>query len=150
MTTWISVAITLAVIASVSLWIFSYIDDWSRDLTQNAATTHDTEGRPWMSALTLSETPEKVAQTLQTIGNDKPIWSVETVETQDTGETQVHLIRKTALLGFIDDIHANLVPVDTGTRVDVSSQSRIGKGDLGQNPRNIEDLNRWLADQFKN
>lgn len=103
-----------------------------------------------MSALTLSETPEKVAQTLQTIGNDKPIWSVETVETQDTGETQVHLIRKTALLGFIDDIHANLVPVDTGTRVDVSSQSRIGKGDLGQNPRNIEDLNRWLADQFKN
>jgi uncharacterized protein (DUF1499 family) len=43
---------------------------------------------------------------------------------------------------FKDDIWVTLAPGETEgtTIVQVRSQSRLGRGDLGQNPRNIKEL----------
>lgn len=41
--------------------------------------------------------------------------------------------------GFKDDVVVRLMPQGTGTRVDVRSESRVGKGDLGVNAKRIED-----------
>ena len=44
----------------------------------------------------------------------------------------------TLVLRFIDDIHVSVGLDDDGqTRVDVTSASRAGRGDLGRNPRTI-------------
>lgn len=42
--------------------------------------------------------------------------------------------------GFKDDIVVRLTPEGTGTRVDVRSKSRVGKGDLGVNAQRIKDF----------
>ena len=41
--------------------------------------------------------------------------------------------------GFKDDVVVRLAPQGTGTRIDVRSESRVGKGDLGVNAKRIED-----------
>ncbi len=45
----------------------------------------------------------------------------------------------TRWFGFKDDVVVRLTPAGTGTRVDVRSVSRIGRGDLGTNARRIRD-----------
>lgn len=42
--------------------------------------------------------------------------------------------------GFKDDIVIRLTPSGSGTRVDVRSKSRVGKGDLGVNAKRINDF----------
>ena len=42
--------------------------------------------------------------------------------------------------GFKDDIVIRLAPAGSGTRVDVRSKSRVGKGDLGVNAKRINDF----------
>lgn len=37
---------------------------------------------------------------------------------------------------------ARVTPAPHGARLELTSASRVGKGDLGQNPRNIEELVR--------
>ena len=51
-------------------------------------------------------------------------------------------VRKTRLFRFRDDVTARVYPDPDGARLDITSASRLGKGDLGQNPRNIEELLR--------
>ncbi len=41
---------------------------------------------------------------------------------------------------FTDDLIADLAPDGTGTRLDVRSRSRVGKGDLGENQRHLLQL----------
>jgi hypothetical protein len=71
----------------------------------------------------------------------------------------MRLTRTTSLFRFVDDITVTISSVEIdaasaendasgdgssgasrGSRIEVRSQSRIGKGDLGQNPRNIREL----------
>ena len=56
----------------------------------------------------------------------------------------VHLTRKTRLFRFVDDVHLRIFPDGGGSRVEGTSQSRVGKGDLGQNARNLRELFRDL------
>lgn len=48
--------------------------------------------------------------------------------------------RRTRLWGFIDDITVRVAPAAGGSRIHARSQSRVGKGDLGQNRRNLREL----------
>ena len=45
---------------------------------------------------------------------------------------------------FTDDIVVVLRTEGDLTRVQAQSQSRVGKGDLGQNPRNLKELVGYL------
>ena len=49
--------------------------------------------------------------------------------------------RTTDLLGFVDDVQVRVEPVtEFVTRVHVRSASRVGRGDFGQNARNIAEF----------
>ncbi len=62
------------------------------------------------------------------IKDDRATWSVQAE-------------RSTRTMGFVDDIEIRVEPVtEFATRVNVKSKSRVGKGDFGQNARNIEEF----------
>jgi len=51
----------------------------------------------------------------------------------------------TPWFGFKDDIVVRVTPRESGSRVDVRSLSRVGRGDLGANARRIRDYVAKLA-----
>lgn len=54
-------------------------------------------------------------------------------------------VRATRLLRFKDDVTVTVEPQETRkTRLELYSASRIGKSDLGQNPRNLRELTRAI------
>src|SRR5689334_1269564 len=66
-----------------------------------------------------------------------PRWRVESA---DAAAGTVTATRRTRLFRFTDDVTIRLEPVAAGTRVHARSQSRVGKGDFGQNRRNVMEL----------
>jgi uncharacterized protein (DUF1499 family) len=64
-----------------------------------------------------------------------PRWRLEAQE----GEV-VRAVRTTRLFRFKDDVTARVSSDPKGARLELTSASRIGKGDLGQNPRNLKEL----------
>lgn len=62
----------------------------------------------------------------------------------DRGE-DMHLERNTRIFRWKDDIRVWFRAADKGTELWVDSCSRIGRGDLGQNARNIRELFRLLS-----
>ena len=68
-----------------------------------------------------------------------PRWSLEASKGDE-----VRAVRKTRLFRFKDDVTARMYPDPAGARLELTSASRLGRGDLGQNPRNLEELLRAL------
>jgi uncharacterized protein (DUF1499 family) len=66
-----------------------------------------------------------------------PRWSLEASE-----RSAVRAVRTTCLFQFRDDVTPRVYPDPDGARLEITSASRLGKGDLGQNPHNIEELLR--------
>ena len=64
-------------------------------------------------------------------------WAIVSV---DSSAGRIEAIATTRLLRFKDDIVIRVRPRDGGSRVDVRSASRIGRGDLGANARRIRDF----------
>ncbi|CAA9409344.1 MAG: hypothetical protein AVDCRST_MAG03-1767 [uncultured Rubrobacteraceae bacterium] len=64
-----------------------------------------------------------------------PRWRIEASEGDE-----VRAVRTTRLLRFKDDVTARVYPDPEGARVELTSASRLGRGDLGQNPRNLKEL----------
>jgi uncharacterized protein (DUF1499 family) len=69
-----------------------------------------------------------------------PRWQVVST---DTAAGIIKATRRTRLFRFIDDVTIRLESLsDTVTGIHARSQSRVGKGDLGQNRRNLLELLR--------
>ncbi len=137
--------ITLAIAACILLFVVSLIDDWGRDWTQNHAKLDPANRDAELHPLMLSATPAQVADHVATWVAADSRWHVEKVE--DHGDrVDIHLTRSTDLMRFTDDIRVKITATEGGCRVDAESQSRVGKGDLGQNPRNLKELIRSLTD----
>lgn len=80
----------------------------------------------------LSEVLSAVGRAIERL----PRWSmVAATETE-----RLHAVRETRLLRFKDDVTIRVLPDNGGARMELESASRIGKGDLGQNPRNLQEL----------
>jgi len=62
------------------------------------------------------------------------------VESSDDVAGTIHLTHRTGVFRFVDDIRLSLKEHAGGTRIHAESRSRIGKGDLGQNRRNIREI----------
>ncbi len=58
----------------------------------------------------------------------------------DAAAGRIEATATTPWFGFRDDIVVRIVPADGGSRVDVRSVSRVGKGDLGVNARRIREF----------
>ena len=116
-----------------------YVEDWSRDLTTNHAETRQSAANPLLQPLTLpgdrTQATTQVTDAIVQLNN----WSIESITTEGK-RTIIHATRTTPLFKFTDDIRVYLNDVDDGVQITATSQSRVGKGDLGQNPRNIAEL----------
>lgn len=129
----------------VTLWIFSYIEDWSRDLTTNVAETSPNAKDERLRTRRLAGSMDEIEQKLKTIADSKPLWTYDRTENVNESTRKIHLVRTTSLMRYKDDISVTLKREGEETVLDVYSKSRIGKGDLGQNPKNIRELLAYLA-----
>ena len=68
-----------------------------------------------------------------------PRWRLEAAE-----GSEVRAVRKTRLFRFRDDVTARVRPDPDGAWLELTSVSRLGRGDLGQNPRNLGELLRTI------
>ncbi len=142
----IAVGITLAIVAAVLL----RVDDWSRDWTQNRASLDPAAERPGLRPVELDGSVQEVADQIRrwTETDSKWAWISETPTgaESDSDQRRIKLTRTTPLMRFVDDIQVELSPTPErdSVLVTATSQSRIGKGDLGQNPRNLIELTTAL------
>lgn len=109
-----------------------------RWFTKNWANTHEpthADLAPLVLALTPADALSRVKQAVTTL----PRWNIE-AETAG----QLRLTRRTRVIRFVDDITLRFEPTDGGCQIQAESRSRVGKGDLGQNRRNILELFRAI------
>ncbi len=130
---WIALAVTLLSVVAV-IW---RVDDWSRDWTENTAE---------LDPVDLDVDLERAVQQITRWAGSQPAWNVQSVQRPNDQSVRIHLTRTTRVLRFVDDIHVTLRPRGDGqgVRIEATSESRVGKGDLGQNPRNLAELTRGL------
>lgn len=157
---WLILLLTLAPCVVVVLMV----DDWSRDWTENTASTSVDAEDPWLRPAQLPLSPREVAERLERWATGASAWEVVS-RGSDGPIERLHLVHKTRLWRFRDDVQVTIEPMEiegeqagveslaaeptgsmaTGARVSAESASRIGKGDLGQNPRNLRELMRAVA-----
>ncbi len=137
--------LAIGVTAIIILRLIWMIDDWSRDWTTNHARMSTTNADPTLQPLEIDASLDDVAHMLEDWVAEQPAWRVESHESTPDRE-RFHLTRRTAVFQFIDDVRVELTSVPTQpdgspqTHVEAESKSRLGKGDLGQNPRNLREL----------
>ena len=123
--------------------VFSRIDNWKRDLTTNHARLTDDAADEQLRPPLVRGIPAEVADRIAAWVESQARWSLVNQKTFDEG-LELNLIRVTPIMRFTDDITVILRNEKEGTRVKATSQSRVGKGDLGQNPRNLKELVNFL------
>ncbi len=61
---------------------------------------------------------------------------------QDPETLQIAATQRSAILGFIDDVAAQILPAASGASLAIYSRSRVGRYDFGVNRKRIV---RWIA-----
>ncbi len=74
-----------------------------------------------------------------------PRW---TLSSYDREKGSIRAESRTLVFRFVDDILVRVLPEGTGSRVEVRSASRVGRGDFGQNARNIRAFFQELDHQL--
>lgn len=114
----------------------------SQTPTADAARARFTEGASDNVAVaewTFAEAPDSVLSALKRAALTVPRWHA-----QGEAGPVLWLTRRTRIFRFVDDITALAVAEGSGTRLLLRSASRVGKSDLGQNARNLQELRRAL------
>ena len=125
--------------AIIMLSVFSRIDNWKRDLTTNHARLAATAADELLRPPLLSSSTAEVADQIAAWAGIQRKWKMVSRANVEGG-IEMKLTRTTGIMRFTDDIQVILQPEGDGTRMKAESQSRVGKGDLGQNPRNLREL----------
>ena len=142
------------IIAGIVLTILTIIclqvDDWSRDWTQNTSETDpaakDIDMQPIATSLSTTDFAELVVVAMK----DIPRWKLMDQTVDGNDRTKLDFVHSTFLMRYKDDIAVEIVKTVTGSTLYAKSQSRVGKGDLGQNPRNIKELIFNVREKLKN
>jgi uncharacterized protein (DUF1499 family) len=140
---WIALYVALGIAAALALAIalilVTHVEDWSRDLSINHAATSDDAPDERLRTIVTNASPSDMARLVIQAAESLPRW--ELVEQNDeAAEIRLHFVRTTGLVGYKDDIRVRIEPAAGGSRLSAESRSRVGKGDLGQNPRNLREL----------
>ncbi|WP_205544207.1 DUF1499 domain-containing protein [Rubrobacter indicoceani] len=79
--------------------------------------------------------PEEVERAVRNVADRLPGWEL-------AGEPggELHLVRRTKLMRFRDDVRVRIAAEGQGLKLVAESSSRVGRSDLGQNPRNLAEL----------
>ncbi len=121
------------------LSVFSRIDNWKRDLTTNHARLSDDASDERLRPPLVKGTPTEVADRIARWIGQQGRWKLVRQQRIKQG-VDMNLTRTTSIMRFTDDVDVYLRAEGDSTRVQAQSQSRVGKGDLGQNPRNLKEL----------
>jgi hypothetical protein len=135
-------AVLVAAVAVVLL-----VDDWGRDLRENTARTDPKHPDPLLRGIETAAPPEAIVEAVESFVEEHTHWRIRSPEAAGGTAKRLHLVRTTRLLRFRDDVTVELAG-DGPTHVSVSSASRVGKADFGQNPRNIRELTAWLRERL--
>ena len=107
----------------------------------NDVRTGQTPEYPDIQPRYLPDEPDRVFEAALAIARGKG-WEI--VET-DATEGRIEAVAITRLLRFRDDVTIRVRPAGQGgSRVDMHSRSRVGRGDLGANARRIRDFQEAL------
>jgi hypothetical protein len=141
----------LIVLASVLVPIFlvvMQVDDWKRDWTTNHAALEASAENPDLRPQKLSGTVDEVADAIARWVDSNSAWNWESSRGGADRQT-IQLTRTTRVFRFVDDVTVTLTAEDEpSVTLHAESQSRVGKGDLGQNPRNLIALVRGVRQQL--
>ena len=104
----------------------------------NVAVTADDATDPWLRPHVYPLSPVQTAHAVVDAIDLLPRWQVVAGK-----DGVIWATRRTRLFRFVDDIYVLLLPAHDSTVVFARSASRVGRGDLGQNRRNLGEL--WAA-----
>jgi uncharacterized protein (DUF1499 family) len=120
-------------------WLDGFRRNWA-DLTEGSV---DPGLRPVVVTLPPAEAVSWAAARIASL----PRWAVVTTNPQ---EGTLHATHETLLWRFVDDVRLGFRPHGAwGTIITGRSRSRIGKGDLGQNARNLRELTTALRSEAR-
>ena len=125
-------------------WLVANVDDWSRDLTTNTASTSPDAKNPSLRPISTTASMEILADLVASSAGELPGWELVGRD-EAAGEVTLRFVRTTRLMRFKDDItvHIRSLPQENappGSELAAESKSRLGKADFGQNPRNLREL----------
>lgn len=136
---YIGLGLALVLVFAIALILVTHVEDWGRDLTTNYATTSDDAADQRLRPIDAGVNPAELAAVVVRCAAELPRWQLAE-RSDEPGQIRLHFVRTTGLVGYKDDIRVRIEPAGNGSRLSAESQSRIGKGDLGQNPRNLREL----------
>ncbi|MEM6688188.1 MAG: DUF1499 domain-containing protein [Planctomycetota bacterium] len=113
-------------------------------LTKNVACFDDSDDDPRLHRPNIMSDRNDVIDRLRSWAENRSRWQIEKVF-EESGQTHIWLTRQTRVIRFTDDVKLVLNDADGTTMIDGESRSRIGKGDLGQNARNLIEIRSALA-----
>ena len=136
---YVCLGIATAIAVLLFLFVAIQVEDWGRDLTTNYAATDDNAADQRLRPIESRLSPAALADGVEKAAGSLKNWRLQS--RKDSAEAaMLHFVRTTPVLRFQDDIHVRIEPHSAGSRLSADSRSRIGKGDLGQNPRNLREL----------
>lgn len=139
------VAILFTILAIPLVLIVASVDNWSRDLTTNVAETSPDTADPRMQPLSVGVSFDELTSAAKSIAKSNAGWEFVDASANADGGT-LHMVHVTRLMKYRDDVTLTVQTTENETSVvNIRSASRIGKGDLGQNPRNIRALRELLT-----
>jgi uncharacterized protein (DUF1499 family) len=115
------------------------VDDVRRDLTTNYAETSWGAADTLLRPLSTSEPTSSVVASIKDVASSLAGWELVDEEVKES-EATLSFVRTSRLFRFKDDVRIRIDDRGTDRLVTATSRSRIGKGDLGQNPRNLRAL----------
>jgi len=134
------ILLAAAVVVLVALFsALSQLENWKRDLTTNYVKLSPDADDERLRPPLIPEPPREVADRIDAWAEAMPRWEVVEADVSDQA-AKLHLTRTTRVFRWVDDIHVQLERENGGTRLRAESQSRVGKADFGQNPRNLREL----------
>ena len=124
-------------------WLVVTVDDWSRDLTTNHAATSALAKKTSLHPVISAKPPRELAGIVVAAATQLRGWELAARE-ESGDEFTLRFVRTTRLMRFKDDITVRIRPAKNDDtphyEISADSQSRVGKGDFGQNPRNLIEL----------
>lgn len=130
----IGIGISLVLLVSMMIWPVI-----------NEVSTGETPQYPDIQPQSLRFSPDLVLERAAETIDDLSRWETNTV---DRESRVIRAEAATWLLGFTSDVTITVEPHGSGCIVQMRSRSRVGRGDFGQNARNIRRLQSSLEDNL--
>ncbi len=133
---WLGLAVGATFVVMIAWQVESVRRDFTTNTAETASDAADERLRPIVTDLPI----EQVAVVVEQAASGLKHWKF-IKRTQAEEVTALHFERRTQFVRFTDDVTVYLQVLPAGgTLLHAHSGSRIGVGDLGQNPRNLREL----------